>query len=32
LNLGPTTRFLREPYINTSTSNDSLLLTNPFSC
>jgi hypothetical protein len=26
LNLGPTTRFLREPYINTSTSNGSPLL------
>jgi hypothetical protein len=26
LNLGPTARFLREPYINTATSNGSSLL------
>jgi hypothetical protein len=32
LNLDPMARFLREPYINTSTSNGSLLLAFVFSC
>jgi hypothetical protein len=32
LNLGPTARFLRVPYINTSISNGSPLLATPFSC
>jgi hypothetical protein len=32
LNLGPMARFLREPYINTSTSNGSLLLAFKISC